>query len=81
MNHVIKNNAPNAFNTPRLCMLTGDIKPLGQLKATPRETQLFASNKAQREKIVFAETSNHIHITTQAQSDESKRKAGRRIGV
>lgn len=71
----------NAFNTPRLCMLTGDIKPLGQLKATPRETQLFASNKADRTKIVLSEDYNHIHVTTQAESDESRRKAGRRIGV
>jgi hypothetical protein len=69
----------NAFNTPRLCMLTGDIKPLGQLKATPRETQLFASNAAKREKIVMAESANQIHITTQVESDESRRKAGRHL--
>jgi hypothetical protein len=78
---MIRNNVPNAFNTPRLCMLSGNIKPLGQLKATPRETQLYASNKAEREKLVLSDDYNHIHITTQAQSDESRRKAGRRIGV
>ena len=71
----------NAFTTTRLCMLTGEIKPLARLKATPRETQLYAKNKAEREKLVLSQRYNHIHITTQAQSDESKRKAGRRIGV
>lgn len=50
-----------------------------KLKATPKETQLYAANKAQREKIVFAVTANHIHITSQSESDESRRKAGRHI--
>lgn len=71
----------NVFTVPRLCVLTGDIKPLASLKATPRETQLYASNKAQREKIVLTQNYNHIHVTTQEASDRSRRVAGRRIGV
>lgn len=55
--------------------------PQIKLKPTPRETQLHAAGKAQREKLVLAETKNQIHVTTQAESDESKRKKGRRIGV
>ena len=62
----------NAFNTPRLCMISGDIKPLAQLKATPRETQLFARNKAQREKIVMADSRNAITIMTQDESDRTR---------
>lgn len=48
-------------------------------KATPRETKLHAASKAQREKLVFAETKNHIHITTKEASDRSKRVAGRHL--
>lgn len=81
MNYAIKNRVPNVFNTPRLCVVSGNIKPLGQLKATPRETQLYTSNKAQREKIVLADAPNAIHVPTQQENDESRRKAGRRIGV
>jgi hypothetical protein len=69
----------NAFTVPRLCMLTGDIKPLSSLKATPRETQFFASSKSAREKLVLANNYNQIHITTQASSDESRPRAGRHI--
>lgn len=81
MNQAIKNNVPNVFTTPRLCVLTGNIKPLGQLKATPREAQLFTSNKAQREKIVLSEDYNHIYIPTPEETSRSKQLAGRRIGV
>ena len=50
------------------------------LKAETHEVRLFnAKTKEAREKLVFAETKNHIHITTQAASDESKRKAGRHL--
>ena len=63
----------NAFNTSRLCILTGDIKPMSSLKATPRETQLYASSKAQREKIVMANAPNGIAITTKEASDKTNK--------
>lgn len=69
----------NVFTVPRLCVLTGDIKPLASLKATPRETQLYASSKAERTKIVLSEDYNHIHIPSQEASDRSKAVAGRAI--
>lgn len=56
-----------------------DYKPQIKLKATPRETQLHAANKAQRQAIALASPKNQISIATPAQSDESKRKAGRAI--
>lgn len=50
------------------------------LKPETQETRLANTNtKAQREKIVFAVTANQIHITSQSDSDESCRKAGRHI--
>ena len=50
------------------------------LKPETHEIRLSnATTKIEREKIVFAETKNHIHITSQAESDESKRKAGRHL--
>jgi hypothetical protein len=54
-----------------------------QIKLTPdwRAIQLSNAPKAQREKIVLADSKNQIHITTQDESDESRRKAGRRLGV
>lgn len=58
----------NAFNTPRLCMISGSIKPFS-LKATPKETQLFAKSKSEREKIVLADASNGIYIPTKADTD------------
>jgi hypothetical protein len=55
--------------------------PQIKLKPTPRETQLHAAGKEQREKIVLADSPNPIHVPTQAESDESRRKLGRRLGV
>jgi hypothetical protein len=55
--------------------------PQIKLKPTPRETQLHAAGKAQREKLVLADAPNQFHVPSQAESDESKRKSGRRIGV
>jgi hypothetical protein len=55
--------------------------PQIKLKPTPRETQLHAAGKAQREKLVLADAPNQFHVPSQAESDESKRKKGRRIGV
>ena len=58
-----------------------DYRP--QIKLTPdwRTIQLSNAPKAQREKIVLADSKNQIHIATPAESDESKRKTGRRIGI
>lgn len=56
-------------------------KPVLKLVPTPRETQLYAASKSQREKIVLSDAKNGISIPTQAQSDRSKRVAGRRIGL
>ena len=53
--------------------------PTIEWTATPRETQLHAKTAAQREKLVMADNYNQIHITTQASSDESRRKAGRHL--
>ena len=53
--------------------------PQIKLVPTPRETQLHAASKAQRQAIALASPKNQISIATPAQSDESKRKAGRRI--
>lgn len=50
-----------------------------KLKATPRETQLHAASKSQRETIALSTPKNQIHITTQAESDRSKRVAGRHL--
>ena len=50
-----------------------------KLKATPKEIQLFAKNKVEREKLVLADNYNQINITTQEASDRSKRVAGRHI--
>jgi hypothetical protein len=58
-----------------------DYKPQIKLTPTPRETQLYAANKAQREKLILADAPNQFHVPSQAESDESRRKAGRRIGV
>ena len=63
----------NAFNTPRLCMIHGIIKPEAPLKATPRETQLYASNKAQRQKIVLQDAPNGIAIPSSAASDKTNK--------
>jgi hypothetical protein len=52
-----------------------------KLKPTARETQLHAAGKADREKLVLADSPNPIHVPTQAESDESRRKLGRRLGV
>jgi hypothetical protein len=40
--------------------------PQIKLKPTPRETQLHAAGKAQREKIVLADAPNPIHVLSQA---------------
>jgi hypothetical protein len=55
--------------------------PQIKLRPTPRETQLHAAGKAQREKLVLADAPNQFHVPTQSESDESRRKAGRRLGV
>lgn len=55
--------------------------PQIKLRPTPRETQLHAANKAQRERLILADAPNQIHVPSQAENDESRRKAGRRIGV
>ena len=82
MNLAIKNNVPNVFNTPRLCTLTGDIKPLASSQPTPREHRFYsAKTAAEKLKIALADAPNSFHIATQDESDESRRKAGRRIGV
>ena len=62
----------NAFNTSRLCILTGDIKP-SQLKATTRETKLYASSKTEREKIVLQDAPNGIAIPSSAASDKTNK--------
>ena len=62
----------NAF-IQRLCILTGDIKPMASLKATQRETQLFAISKAQREKLVLQDAPNGIDIPTQEASDKTNK--------
>ena len=50
------------------------------LKAETHEIRLHnAKSKEAREKLVFAETKNHINITSQAASDRSKRVAGRHL--
>jgi hypothetical protein len=58
-----------------------DYKPQIKLTPTPRETQLHAANKAQREKLILSDAPNQFHVPSQAENDESRRKAGRRIGV
>jgi hypothetical protein len=54
-----------------------------QIKLTPdwRTIQLSNAPKAQREKLVLADSPNPIHITTQDENDHSKRIKGRRIGI
>jgi hypothetical protein len=72
----------NAFNTPRLCMITGEIKPLASTQPTPREHRFYsAKTAAEKLKMALADAPNSFHIPTQAERDESRRKAGRRIGV
>jgi hypothetical protein len=80
MNQAIKNNVPNAFNTPRLCMLTGDIKPLGQLKPNWKETQL--SNQAAKDREALA-LKNHInaYITIGKKADSDKRHAMKKASI
>jgi len=55
--------------------------PQIKLKPTPREAQLHAAGKAQREKLVLADAPNQFHVPSQAENDESRRKKGRRVGV
>jgi hypothetical protein len=54
-----------------------------KIKLTPdwRTIQLSNAPKAQREKIVLADSKNQIHIPSQAENDHSKRIKGRRIGL
>ena len=69
----------NAFNTARLCIITGEIKPRAQLTHTAREAMLNGKSPAECKAMILANAKNAIHITTQQESDESRRKAGRRI--
>jgi hypothetical protein len=55
--------------------------PTIKLKATPKETQLHAASKAEREHMTLKDASNQISIPSQEASDRSRRVAGRRIGV
>lgn len=71
-NMTIKNNVPNAFNTPRLCMLTGNIKPLGQLKPSWKETQQFNLAAKDREALAL-KTNPSAYITIGKQADTDKR--------
>ena len=64
----------NAF-TSSFCTLTGDAKTTSSLKATPRETQLYAVSKAQREKIVMQDAPNGIAIPSSAASDQRQDQA------
>lgn len=74
MNIAIKNRVPNVFNTPRLCTLTGDIKPLGQLKPSWKETQQF--NLAAKDREALALKSNpSAYITIGKKADSDKRGA------
>jgi hypothetical protein len=71
---MIHNNVPNAFNTPRLCMLTGDIKPIHQTKPSWKDTQLL--NLAAKDRKALALKSNPAaHITIGKQADTDKRRA------
>jgi hypothetical protein len=80
MNIAIKNNVPNAFNTPRLCMLTGSIKPLGQLKPNWKETQL--ANLAAKGREALALKSNpSAYITIGTQKDTDKRQKMRKAAI
>ena len=67
----------NAFNTARLCIITGEIKPRAQLTHTTREAMLNGKSPAECKALVLSQAYNSIHVTTQAESDESRRKAGR----
>lgn len=70
----------NAFNTPRLCMLTGDIKPLSQLKPTWKETQIF--NLATKDREALALKSNPTgQITIGKQADTDKRQKMRKAVI
>jgi hypothetical protein len=55
--------------------------PQIKLTPTPREHQLYAADKAQREKLILADAPNQFHVPSQAENDESRRKLGRRLGV
>lgn len=67
----------NAFNTKRLCIITGEIKPRAQLTPTAREAMLNGKSPQECKEFILANAKNAIHITSQAESDESRRKAGR----
>jgi hypothetical protein len=69
----------NAFNTPRLCMLTGEVRPLGYLKPTPRDIQLYLAQKSSRAKFVLANSKNQIAIASKAESDKKNAIKGVRI--
>lgn len=71
---MIRNNVPNAFNTPRLCILTGDIKPLGQLKPSWKETQQFNLTAKGREALAL-KSNPSAYITIGKQADTDKRRA------
>jgi hypothetical protein len=80
MNLAIKNNVPNAFNTPRLCMITGEIKPLASSQPTPREHRFYsAKTAAEKLKMALADAPNSFHIPTQTESDRTRSITPRRL--
>lgn len=69
----------NVFNTPRLCAVTGNIQSHSLLAQTPRQAMLNGRSPDECKAFVLSQAYNGINVTTQAASDESRRKAGRRI--
>lgn len=57
-----------------------DYKPqLSALTQTPRQRMLNGKSPQECKAFILANARNAIHITSQAESDESRRKAGRAI--
>lgn len=57
-----------------------NYKPqLSALTPSSRQTMLNGRSPEECKALILANAKNAIHITTQQESDESKRKAGRRI--
>lgn len=63
----------NVFNTPRLCVISGEIKPLNQLKPSWKETQL--ANLCAKDREALALKSNpSAHITIGKKADTENRQ-------
>lgn len=59
-----------------------DYRPqLSALTQTPRQKMLNGLSPQECKEFILANSKNAIHITTLAESDRTRRVAGRRIGV